>query len=49
MILNKLKSKTNSGALIRVSAPIEKSPDEALEILHKFLKEISPLLSKYLI
>lgn len=49
MILNRLKSKSNSGALVRFSALIEQNPDETLKMLKKFINEIGPLLSKYLI
>jgi EpsI family protein len=49
MMLNKLKSKSNSGALVRFSALSGPNPDETLKILKQFIKEISPLLSKYLI
>jgi EpsI family protein len=49
MMLNKLKSKNNSGALVRFSAPIEQNPDETLKTLKKFINELGPLLSKYLI
>ena len=49
MMLNKLKSKSNSGALVRFSTPIGQNPDETLKILKKFVNEIGPLLPKYLI
>lgn len=49
MIFNKLKGKPNSGALIKFSALIKDSDHETIELLKKFIKEMSPLLSKYLI
>ena len=48
MILNKLKSKSNSGALIRFSADIDKNPEETCATLKQFIKEIGPILSQYL-
>lgn len=48
MISNKLHGKPNSGALIKFSAFIKNNADETTDILKQFIKEISNLLSKYL-
>lgn len=48
-MINRLKSKSNSGALIRFSSNIINNPEETLKLLKKFIKEIGPLLPEYLI
>ena len=49
MLINKLKSRSNSGALVRFSAPITKDQAETLKIIKEFITEIGPILPKYLI
>ncbi len=49
MMKNKLMAKSNAGALVKVSAVIEQSPDKSLKILKQFIREINPELNKYLI
>lgn len=49
MLLNKLKSKSNSGALVRFSIPIRHDLNESIEVLKHFIGQIGPELSKYLI
>lgn len=48
MMIDKLKSKRNDGAMIRFSAPIKDEPDGTLRILKQFINQIVPLLQKYL-
>jgi EpsI family protein len=48
MMLNKIKAKTVGGVLVRVSTPIFDSPDKSLKVLKQFIREASPLISKYL-
>ena len=49
MMKNKLMAKSNSGALVKFSAPIEQSSDKTLKILKQFIKAINSQLNKYLI
>ena len=49
MMINKLRSKSNSGALIRFSASIKDDSNKTTEMLKQFIKEISPLLPEHLI
>ncbi len=49
MMKNKIMARNNSGALVRFSTPIQQNLDKAIEILKQFIKEIVPLLPKYLI
>ena len=49
MMINKLKAQSNGGALIKCSTPIKNNPDDATETLKQFIKEISPILTEYLI
>jgi len=50
MMLNKLKAKSNSGALVRFSMVItDSSLTSNLETLERFIKEIGKLLPNYLI
>ena len=48
MILNRLKSENNSGALIRTSCKIKDNLEGTTQQLDNFTREISPFLSKYL-
>lgn len=48
MLKNKLKLRSNSGALVRFSAPIKTDKDETLKTLKRFITEAGPVLSKYL-
>lgn len=48
MILNKLKSKGNSGALVRFSAFIKENQEKTLAELKQFIKEAAPIISKSL-
>jgi len=49
MMLNKLKSRSNSGALVRFSTLLQQDSDESIKILKQFIKEIGKLLPNYLI
>lgn len=49
MIMNKLRRKSNSGALVRYSVPIAKSQGETLKRLKEFISEMGALLPNYLI
>lgn len=48
MIKNKLKAKSNSGALVRFSALIEENPEKTTRTLKEFIRESSPLLTKHM-
>jgi EpsI family protein len=48
MILNRLKSKSNGGAVIRLSSPINQNIQKTLEVLAEFTKQVAPLISKQL-
>lgn len=49
MILNRLKRKSNSGALVRYSISIGRSQEESQKVLKKFISDLGPLLPQYLI
>lgn len=49
MILNRLKRKSNSGALVRYSIPIGQDQEASQEKLKNFIAEFGELLPKYLI
>ncbi|MFA5014635.1 MAG: exosortase C-terminal domain/associated protein EpsI [Actinomycetota bacterium] len=48
MISNKLKAKSNSGALVRFSSRIKSNSAKTSAILEDFVQETSPLISRYL-
>jgi EpsI family protein len=48
MISNKLRAKSNSGALIRFSARVKLNPEKTSAIIEDFVKQASPLISKFL-
>ncbi len=48
MILNKLFSRPNSGALIKCSTPVCSGQAESKIVLDKFIKELVPHIKKYL-
>lgn len=49
MILNKLKRKSNSGALVRYSIAIQNNRELSQKVLNDFIVDFGPLLPKYLI
>jgi hypothetical protein len=51
MMLNKLKGLSNSGALVKFSAPVSQDigVDETIKVMKDFIKEATPYLLNYLI
>lgn len=47
-MINKVKSKSNNGALVRFSTASTRSPDEDVALVKEFIQEISPVLTEYL-
>jgi EpsI family protein len=48
MILNRLKSRNNSGALIRISTRVKINPEKTTGVLKEFMQQLAPLLSNQL-
>jgi len=48
-VLNKIKHKSNSAALVKFSINIGENRSDSLKVLKQFVKETVPLLSEYLI
>lgn len=49
MILNRLKRKSNSGALVRYSIPIGRDQEASQQKLKEFISDLGAILPKYLI
>lgn len=48
MIANKLRNKSNSGALVKFSAPVDKDIEQTLNTIKEFAALAGPLLPQYL-